>query len=483
MRTMLLAGVWRGLGVLLVWTCVFATGAGAEFEPGVAGEFQAGVAVEFQAGVAVVDITPDKGYRMSGYFNERLNTGVKDPLQAKALVMQQGDTQAAIVVCDLIGMTADVSTRARRVVSGMTGIPAENIAITATHSHTGPLYFGGLREYFHERAVKQHGRDPHEESPYDQTLVEKLVEVIAAAQQAAAPVRIDAGVAEETRLSFNRRFHMKDGSVRFNPGQQNPDIVRVAGPIDPEVGILRFRAGEKDLASLVAFAMHLDTTGGTEYSADYPYFFERELRKTLGPEFVSIFGAGTCGDINHIDVRIKGRRSTEEMGTMLAKTVADSLPKLTPVEKPSLAVRRAIVEAPLQKYSAEQVASARERMAKIGTRELSFLEQVETAKIYDLSLRKTDSIPLEVQAFRLSPEVAIVTLPAEVFVELGLAIKRASPFETTLVIELANDDPAYIPTKKAFAEGSYETVNSRVVPGSGERMVEAAVKLLKELAE
>ena len=467
MRTMLLAGSWRGLCVLLVWTCVFATGAGAEFE----------------AGVAVVDITPAKGYRMSGYFNERLNTGVKDPLQAKALVMRQGDTQAAIVVCDLIGVTADVTNRARRVVSGITGIPAENIAITATHSHTGPLYFGGLREYFHERAVKQHGRDPHEESPYAQTLVEKLVEAIAAAQQAAAPVRIDTGIAEETRLSFNRRFHMKDGSVRFNPGQQNPEIVRVAGPIDPEVGILRFRAGEKNLASLIVFALHLDTTGGTEYSADYPFYLQRALHKSLGADFTSIFAAGTCGDINHIDVRIKGRRSTEEIGTMLAETVAAQLPKLTAVEKPSLAVRRAIVEAPLQQYSAEQVVAARERMAKIGTRELSFLEQVETAKIYDLSLRKADSIPLEVQAFRLSPEVAIVTLPAEVFVELGLAIKRASPFETTLVIELANDDPAYIPTKKAFAEGSYETVNSRVVPGSGERVVEAAIRLLKELAE
>jgi hypothetical protein len=142
-----------------------------------------------------------------------------------------------------------------------------------------------------------------------------------------------------------------------------------------------------------------------------------------------------------------------------------------------------VVEAPLQKYTPEQATAARERMAKIGTRELSFLEQVETAKIFDLSLRESDTIPLEVQAFRLSDEVAIVTLPAEVFVELGLAIKQASPFETTLVIELSNDDPAYIPTRKAFAEGSYETVNSRVVSGSGERMVEAAVKLLRELAK
>jgi hypothetical protein len=440
-------------------------------------------AAEFQAGVAVVDITPPKGYRMSGYFNERLNTGVKDPLAAKAIVFRQGNTQAALVVCDLIGMTAEVTNRARKLASEKTGIPAENMAIAATHSHTGPLYFGALRDYFHQRAIEKHGRDPQEESPYAETLEANLVEVIVKAQQAAAPVRIDAGIAQENRLSFNRRFHMKDGSVRFNPGQQNPDILRVAGPIDPDVGIVRFRVGQKNVAALVVFAMHLDTTGGTEYSADYPYFLERELRKSLGPDFVSIFGAGTCGDINHVDVRIKGRRRTEEMGAMLAETVVAHLPKLAEVKEPLLAVRRAVVEAPLQKYTAEQTSGARGQMAKIGTRELSFLEQVETAKIFDLALRKTDSIPLEVQAFRLSPDVAIVTLPAEVFVELGLAIKRASPFKTTLVIELANDDPAYIPTKKAFAEGSYETVNSRVVPGSGERMAEAAVKLLKELAK
>ena len=72
------------------------------------------------------------------------------------------------------------------------------------------------------------------------------------------------------------------------------------------------------------------------------------------------------------------------------------------------------------------------------------------------------------QAFRIGPELAIVMLPGEVFVDLGLAIKKASPFKTTLVIELANEYPSYVPTKKAFAEGSYETVNSQVQPGGGE---------------
>ena len=78
-------------------------------------------------------------------------------------------------------------------------------------------------------------------------------------------------------------------------------------------------------------------------------------------------------------------------------------------------------------------------------------------------------------------DVAIVTLPSEVFVELALAIKQESPFKTTLVIELAHDCPAYIPTRKAFAEGSYEIVNSRVESGGGEALAELAIRLPKEL--
>jgi len=98
-----------------------------------------------------------------------------------------------------------------------------------------------------------------------------------------------------------------------------------------------------------------------------------------------------------------------------------------------------------------------------------------------LEMRPGDTIGLEVQVFRLGGEAAVVALPGEVFVELGLAIKKASPFPTTLVIELCQDAPGYIPTSKAFAEGSYETVNSRIAPGGGEKMVEAAARLLAEL--
>src|SRR5205823_3183207 len=110
-------------------------------------------AAELEAGVATADITPPRGYRMAGYFSERTNTATKDPLLAKAIVLRQGDQRAALVFCDLVGIPRDVSSRARALAETRTGIPAGNIAICATHSHTGPLYFGVLRAYFHRRAV------------------------------------------------------------------------------------------------------------------------------------------------------------------------------------------------------------------------------------------------------------------------------------------------------------------------------------------
>jgi len=438
-------------------------------------------AERLQAGVAVTDITPPIGYRMCGYFNERLSTGVLNPLHAKALVLRQGGTRAAMVFCDIIGLSPEVSKRARRQAQQQTGIPAENILLAATHSHTGPLYFDALRDRLHAKAVARYGKDPCEETDYPAVLAAGIVKAIREADAGAQPVQAEAALAQQHGLSFNRRFHMKDGTVRFNPGVRNPDIVRPAGPIDPDVNVILFRDAQKALAGLVNFALHLDTVGGTKYAADYPYYAEQTLRETLGRDFVLLFGNGTCGDINHIDVTNKDRLKTDYIGRTLGQTVAAGLAQSKVIGKPCLAVRRAVVEVPVQKFTAQEVEQARKDMDKIGTRELSFLDQVRAYKIMEVHTRGGSTMPLEVQVFRLSEEVAVVGLPGEVFVDIGLAIKKASPFPNTMVIELCQDDPCYIPTRKAFAEGSYETVNSRIAPGGGERMARAAIKLLRDL--
>ncbi|HEY2410702.1 MAG TPA: neutral/alkaline non-lysosomal ceramidase N-terminal domain-containing protein [Pirellulaceae bacterium] len=442
----------------------------------------------FAAGVAVVDITPPLGYRMAGYYSERRNTGTHDPLLAKAIVFAQGEVKAALVECDIVSMPAEVSSQARAMAETATGIPAKHISVAATHSHTGPLFTGPLAKLWNERAAAKKETDSATSFDYPALLVKQVAAAIEEAAKNARPVKLSAGSAEETRLAFNRRFHMKDGTVRFNPGRNNPDVVRPAGPIDPAVNILLFadQANGRSLASVANFALHLDTLGGTEYSADYPFYVQQQLQAAMGHPFVSIFATGTCGDINHIDIHnnnpLKGLAETERIGNALGDTIFAAIPRLVEQQQPSLAVRQKMIDVPAQHFSDSEVTKANDRMAKIGTRDLTFLEQVETNKIVDVSQRYANGkVPIEVVAIRLSQDAAIVTLPGEVFVDLGLAIKQASPFKTTLVVELANDCPAYVPTKKAFAEGSYEIVNSRVAAGGGEKMAELAISLLKEL--
>jgi hypothetical protein len=280
---------------------------------------------------------------------------------------------------------------------------------------------------------------------------------------------------------------MKNGQVQFNPGPLNPDIVRPAGPIDPDVGMLLARGKDEQqpFAGLTVFAVHSDTVGGTEYSADYAYFLQQALRRAFGKDFISAFGLGTCGDLNHINVNEKPatRRKfadTERIGGALAQGVIERSKSLPFMSNPSLAARSASVQVPFQQATPEQVAAARKTMESFNDTNVSFLVRVAAVRTLDLAGRGP-LYPMEVQVFRLDTDTAIVCLPCEIFVELGLAIKKASLFKQTLVIEICNDRPSYVPTLKAFAEGSYEVTNARVKPGAGEILVNTAVKLLGEL--
>lgn len=444
-------------------------------------------AASLQAGAAEVDITPPIGCRMAGYFNERLATGIHDPLHAKAIVLRQGAEQLALVCCDLISASRHVTTRARARASERTGIPASHIVICATHSHTGPMFEGPLRDYFHADALQKGAADPREPMDYPSWLSERLVQVIADAEANLRPAQLQAGIAQQEGLSFNRRYWMKNGQVVFNPGRLNPDIVRPAGPIDPDVGILlaRTRSASQPFAGLTVFAVHSDTVGGTEYSADYAYFLEKSLRQAFGQQFISALGLGTCGDLNHINVNEPATprpkfEITQRIGGTLGQVVIEQSQSLPVVTRPALAARSTTIQVPFQQATAEQVADARKIMESFSDASVPFLDKVAAVRTLDLA-GLSPLYPMEVQAFRLDADTAIVCLPGEIFVELGLAIKRASPFKRTLVVEISNDRPSYVPTLKAFHEGSYEVTNARVKPGAGEMLAEAAVGLLKEL--
>jgi len=439
-------------------------------------------------GAAEIDITPPIGHRMAGYFDERLATGIHDPLKAKAIVIQQHEEQVAFVFCDLVGLSLNVTTNARAHASQMTGIPVSNIVMCATHSHTGPLFDDVRRHYFHQAAVDKYGRDPQEEIYYPAFLSERLAKVVASAQAGLRPAQLEVGIAKQEGLTFNRRYWMKNGKVAFNPGQLNTNIVRPAGPSDSDVGILLARdsKSKRPFAGATVFAMHSDTAGGSAYSADYAYYLQQTLRTEFGEDFISAFGAGTCGDLNHINVSkkepVKGFDVSERLGSTLGRAVLNASTNLDLIFKPSLAERSVSLNIPLQDITPEQLADARSKISKLGDTNTDFFTKVVAVKTLDLA-EHGSVYPMEVQVFRFDADTALVCLPCEIFVELGLAIKQASPFKKTIVMSICNDRPSYVPTRKAFGEGSYEVTNSRVKPGSGEMLVDAAVGLLKKLKD
>lgn len=441
----------------------------------------------WRAGLAETDITPPIGFRMAGYFDERLSTGTHDPLLAKAIVLQQGREKVALVFCDLVGLSLDVSRKARADASRATGIPVTHIVVAATHSHTGPLFDDVRADYFHEDALARHGTDPHQAMDYPAFLRGRIVDAIVRANARLQPARLEAGVAQEARYPFNRRYYMKNGKVAFNPGHLNPKIAGPAGPVDHDVDML-FCQGAADgriFGGLTVFAMHCDTIGATEFSADYPYYIQQSLRRALGSDFISAFGVGTCGDLNNIDVsqpagNDKGFAVAQSIGDGIADAELAEMRRLESVERPSLAVKDKIMMMPLQAVTPDEIAAARVTLGGLRDPKVNFYSKVRAVKTIDLAQRGR-IYPMEVQVIRLGAETAVVCLPAEFFVQFGLDIKKASPFKRTFVITVCNDRPCYVPTLKAFHEGSYEVINSRVEPGGGEAMAGEALELLREL--
>ncbi len=449
---------------------------------------------EIFGGAAQIEITPQE----SGYPHYRgASTGTHDPLFAKAMVLMEGDEKFAILVCDLLWIERDLSIKVRTKIEADMGIPYHNIIVSATHTHTGPAYHPNIRELTGKLRIPFDTiNTTGENDSYPTWLAEKMVEAVSKAHDNAVPVMLESGSGLVDDIAFNRRFLMKDGKMTTNPGVMNPQISRTTGPVDPvfEILLLRKKSDNRPIAGLSNFAVHADTFGGTAFSADYPGFLAKGLASMYGDQFVSVFAAGACGNINHVDVSGSiPRPSSEVIGKALAQAVEpDQLKALGIGKFESLS---SIVYAPLQHFTQKELEWAHQEEAPPLYVESAFLERRRRLKIRSLErMRRTEAIPptigerpwkipLEVQVFRIGNEFAIVGVPGEVFVELGLAIKEKSPFKQTLVIELTNCHIAYVPTMEAFSGGGYETVNSRLAPGGGELLVKTAIKMLEELGK
>lgn len=435
---------------------------------------------ELKVGTAAVVITPHKGTAMAGYYAQRLATAVDNDLYAKSLVIEQDGTKVAIVSCDLIRMPRPIAQAARERIEKSTGIPADHVMISATHCHTGPALpigdaGGDSARHWDLKLAGQ----------YVTTLPDLIAQSVEQANAKLVPAKASAGTGHEEGLAFNRRYIMKDGTVGWNPGKLNPKIVRPAGPTDPEVPVVYFETPVgQPLATYTNFAMHVDTTGGTRISADYPHTLHTLLNRIKGPQMLSLFTIGATGDINHIDVRTKrpqsGPAEAARIGTVLAGEVLKTYARLSPVEGDGVRARSKIVALDLPPITQKDIDRANE-IASGSATHATFLETVNAYKVLDVASQHGKPLEAEVQVIALGDDVAWVGIPGELFCELGMSIKRRSPFPHTIVAEMANGSINYIPTRRAYEQGNYEVVSARIAAGSGERLADTAVELLTEL--
>src|SRR5262245_7999047 len=435
------------------------------------------VAADLRVGAASVVITPPEGTPLAGYYSQRGSRTVLDDIHAKAIVLEVGDSRAALVVCDLISLPRHVVTEARQQVEAASGIPGGHVMISATHTHTGPVI---ARESALDELV---GATSDLGRRYTENLPGLIAKCVAAAQKKLAPARASAALGKEDGLSFNRRFHMKDGSVSWNPAKRHPDIVRPAGPIDPDVGVVYFDTPKNaPVATYVNFAMHPDTVGGEGVSADYPGVLSKLLADYRGPDMLTVFANGCCGNINHRNINWpdaqKGPHEARRIGTLLAAAVLRTTPDLKPVAADALRTMSEVVKLPLAPVTDAEVAAAKEVVKRVKDPKTAFLEKVKAFKVLDVAAREGKPWEVEVQVISLGDQLAWVSLPGEIFVELGLTIKKGSPYRHTLLAELADGSVGYIPDRPAYAQGNYEVESSRCAAGSGEMLVEAALRLL-----
>lgn len=439
------------------------------------------------AGAFAQDVTPEHfPISVNGGFADRKATAAHDKLHARCLVLDDGKTKVALVVVDSCMVPRELGDAAREKASKETGIPAMNILISATHTHSAPTVTGVF------------GSDPDER--YVGFLADKIAAGIVTAHAKLAPAKVGAGAADEPGQLFNRRWFTKPGfenrdpfggttdKVKMNPGYQNAALDKQAGPTDPQVTVLSVRGRDDAPRALFAnYSLHY-VGDRPALSADYFGVFADRVGGVLGAKgdgFVGILSNGTSGDVNNVNFagppppkREPGERSREvaEDVAKAAKTAADGATYSADV---TLAVAVKDLTLKVRKPTAADVTRAEEILAKAAGRELKGADET-YARETVLLAKYPDTVPVRIQAIRVG-DLGIVGIPCEVFTEIGLEIKAKSPLRRTCVVSLANGYNGYLPTAAQHALGGYETWRARssyLEVGAAGPITETAIELL-----
>lgn len=415
-------------------------------------------------GYADVDITPPLGVTMPGYFHIRHATGVLDPLRVKTLTIGLGETTLVVAAFDLIGIDSATVKEIREEIQRQTGIAPEYVFIHGTHTHTGAT----LAE-IKDRLPRQAAEAVKE--ALNQRIQESTVTL---------------GTGQENTVAFIRRYLMKDGSVRTNPGRTNTEVVRPIGRIDPTVTVITFSSAK---TMLVSYGLHLDCIGGEKFSADYPYHLTQAVKESLGEEWNVIYLNACCGNVNHINVNNPAQRSgyeeSQRIGRTLAQVALAAHKNARPIAIDRLASRTAIVDSPARPVPQDLLDWARQQMRENAVQASTRQFNEETpAKIVERAEAQNTPIPAEIIAMRIGP-VGIVGLPVEAFQEVGADIKARSLLDPTLTIGITGGYMGYLPHPRGYDEGGYEATfgSARFERETSELWSDTAARLIREMAQ
>jgi neutral ceramidase len=452
-------------------------------------------AAKFRAGAATSNITPELGLGIVGGFVPFPASHVHDELHARCLVLDDGKTMLAFVVCDLLGMHRSVSVEARKLIAEATGIPPERVMISCTHTHSAASALGQNR-YTSEQPLDD----------YQRFVARRIADGVRRAIGTLRPAEIAFGSAEAPEHVFNRRWFMREGTVPVNPFgkvdrvKMNPpggskDLTEPAGPTDPTISFIALREpGGKLISIFSAYSLHyVGGVGSGHISADYYGMYCEALKKLQhagdnDPPFVALMANGTSGDVNNNNFRTPRPRQ-EPYAQMrfvaedAATKVNDALAGVTWKDHADLGARYRELPLSWRTIEPELLAWAKEKQAA-GTASptKADLPVIYAGRVERLSQAVNPAL-VPLQAFRIG-DIGIGTSPCETFAETGLEFKKRSPFAHSFMIELNHAYMGYLPTPRHFELGGYETWagTNYLEPQASVKMLDALLEMAGELA-
>lgn len=443
-----------------------------------------------KAGFAKVCMNPPYGTPIVGYYEERLVKGIHDDVFVRATAFDDGENKALIIAVDVCLLPQIFFDACKKAIKEATGVCEDAIFINCSHTHTGPLL------------GKDFASDKRSSEAYDTFFIGAVRDaaVYAIADLEEASVEIASSLAK--RISFVRRYRMKDGGVQTNPGVNNPNIDHALGTPNETVQLIKIKRQNANDIAMVHFGTHPDSVGGDYISADYMGYVCDIVEKAV-PGTNCMFILGCQGDVNHVNVSpTKGEavisqldfdgvpRSNElaeHMGRKIAGAVLSIYSITEAVETDKISCASARVDLPSHQEN-DRLEEARHicKLYDAGrAHELPFKEMELTTAVAEARRIVTlengpASFPFFLSAVRIG-DLMFAGIGGEAFTEIGNRIRANSPFEHTVLCCLTNSPGGYIPTRTAYDEGGYEAKSSKLKPGSDDIIVDGMTKLLHEM--